>query len=207
VAERTLLKRLARELDEARDDAARDLPGWRPQAGPPFPVSALALFAQLEEVTALWRELREAPLAERAGRYVTSTWTLKDMLGHLATWAGEFRREVETVAAGGGFDYAIPFALNVMGPNEWNERHAQAQRPVPLDAVLDEFERETRRLQDLVLALPPAALYGEAEFPLAPTGDVSQLWRGNIAMIVMGKCSHDLHHLERIREWLRRLAR
>jgi len=207
VAERVLLKRLRRELVEAERDAARELPGWRPKAGPPFPVSAVALYAQLEEMLALWGELRRQPLERHAERFVTAAWTLKDVLGHLATWATEFRREVETVASGGSFDYVIPFALNVMGPNEWNAREAQAQRPVPLAEILDQFERETRRLQDLVLTLPPPALYGEAELPLAPSGDPSQLWRGNIAQIVLGKCSHDLHHLGRIRDWMRRLTR
>ena len=207
MAERALLKRLQRELAEAEGAAARELPGWRPKAGPPFPISALALFAQLEEMLALWSELRRQPLAGLAERYVTSSWTLKDMLGHLATWAAEFRREVETVAAGGSFDYVIPFALNVMGPNEWNERAARAQRPLPLAEILDQFERETRRLQDLVLTLPAPALYGEAELPLAPSGDPAQLWRGSIAQIVMGKCAHDLHHLGRIRDWMRRIAR
>ena len=53
----------------------------------------------------------------------------------------------------------------MIAPNEWNGREAQAQRPVPLDEILDQFERETRRLQELVVTLPPPSLYGEALFP------------------------------------------
>jgi hypothetical protein len=169
-------------------------------------VSPVALCAQLEEVLDAFAALRPQ-VTRLAGRYVTSAWTLKDLLGHLASWATEFRQEVQTVAGGGGFDYAIPFALNVVGPNEWNARAAERQRPVPLEDLLEQFERETRRLQEIVLELPPPALYGEASFPLAPSGDPREPLRGSIAMIVLGKCSHDLYHLGRIRQFLGRLER
>jgi hypothetical protein len=202
--DRSFLKRLVGEWAQLEDRLAGDLPAWRPSAGPPLPVSPTALWAQLEEVVQLMTELRPA-IERHAGRFVTSAWTLKDLVGHLASWAAEFRREVETVAAGGRFDYAIPFALTVVGPNEWNARAAEQQRPLPLTALLQQFERETRLLQELVLRLPPPALYGEATLPLAPTGDRSQLFRGSIALVVLGKCSHDLYHLGRIRELLGRL--
>ncbi|HET7292935.1 MAG TPA: maleylpyruvate isomerase N-terminal domain-containing protein [Vicinamibacteria bacterium] len=204
--DRVLLKGLTAEWAALEDRLARDLPSWRPAAGPPLPVSPVALFAQLEEVLDAFGSIKEAA-SRHAGRYVTSAWTLKDLLGHLASWATEFRHEVQTVAGGAGFDYAIPFALNVIGPNEWNARAAERQRPVPLPDILEQFERETRRLQELVLELPPPALYGEAEFPLAPSGDPRQRFRGSIAMIVLGKCVHDLYHLGNIRDFLRRLER
>lgn len=204
--DRTLLKTLAGEWAALESRLADDLPDWRPAAGPPLPVSPIALCAQLDEVLDAFTSLRPR-FARHAGRYVTSAWTLKDLLGHLASWSTEFRQEVQTVAGGGSFDYAIPFALNVIGPNEWNGRAAERQRPVPLEDVLEQFERETRRLQDLVLELPPPALYGEATFPLAPSGDPQQRFRGSIAMIVLGKCSHDLYHLGRIREFLGRLEK
>jgi mycothiol maleylpyruvate isomerase-like protein len=204
--DRALLKELTAEWAALENRLAQDLPSWRPAAGPPLPVSPLALFAQLEEVLDAFASVKEhAP--RHAGRYVTSAWTLKDLLGHLASWAAEFRHEVETVAGGGSFEYAIPFALNVIGPNEWNARAAERQRSVPLDDVIEQFERETRRLQELVLELHPPALFGEATFPLAPSGDPQQLLRGSIAMIVLGKCTHDLYHLGRIRDFLRRLER
>jgi hypothetical protein len=204
--DRALLKELAAGWAALEDGLARDLPAWRPAAGPPLPVSPVALFAQLEEVLDAFASVKAlAPL--HAGRFVTSAWTLKDLLGHLASWATEFRHEVQTVAGGGSFDYAIPFALNVIGPNEWNARAAERQRPVPLEDVLEQFERETRRLQDLVLELPPPALYGEATFPLAPSGDPHAPLRGSIAMIVLGKCTHDLYHLARIRDFLGKFER
>ncbi len=58
-----------------------------------------------------------------------------------------------------------------------------------------------------MLELPPPALYGEATFPLAPSGDPQQTFRASIALIVLGKCSHDLYHLGRIAEFLERLEK
>lgn len=203
--DRALLTEMSREWEALRARLATEERAAPKEAGPPFPVSPTALYAQLEEVLYSWRDLGAGRLQRAQGRYVNGAWTLKDLLGHLASWATEFRREVETVAAGGSFDYAIPFALSVIGPNEWNARAAETRRPQTLGAIRAAFETETRRLQELVLELPPAVLYGPADFPLAPTGDPSVPFRGNVAQIVLGKCEHDSYHLGQIRRWLERL--
>lgn len=171
------------------------------------PVRPLVLFAELEEVRSALRELRREPLARFASRYVTAEWTLKDVIGHLATWAAEFRREAETLARGGHFDDAIPFALSVLGPNAWNAARAAEQRAVPLGRLLDAFDADTAALQDLVLALREEALARPAELPLAPSGDPAQRVVGNLALVVLGKCRHDRHHLGHLREWLERQRR
>ena len=208
--ETRLTARIAAEwkalLREAGPEA-RTRPEWLVPGRPVFPARPMALYAQLEEVLALWAELRRAPLARHADRFITSSWTLKDLLGHLATWAAEFRREVETMARGGAFDYAIPYALSVMGPNEWNEVEAERQRPVPLQTILARFGEETERLEDLVLAIPEAKLYAPTPSPMAPSGDPEATIQASIAQIVLGKCSHDRYHLARIGEWLAQVRR
>ena len=208
--ERRLTARIAAEwtvlLREAGAEA-RTPPAWLTPGRPVFPARPMALHAQLEEVLALWADLRREPLARDAGRFITSSWTLKDLLGHLATWAAEFRREVETMARGGAFDYAIPYALSVMGPNAWNEAEAGRQRPVPLRTILDRFEAETERLQDLVLAVPETRLFAPGPSPLAPSGDPKATIEASIAQIVLGKCAHDRHHLGRIAGWLAQVRR
>lgn len=170
----------------------------------PGVVRPVALFAELEEVRLSWRALRAAPLTQLAGRYVTGAWTLKDLLAHVASWARELRQEVEMVARGESFDYAIPYALSVVGPNQWNQAEVEKRAEKPLDDILEEFERETDRLQELVLELPEETLVAEPAFPLAPSGDPAALWHGNIAQIVLMKCMHDHHHLGRIQQWLDR---
>ena len=69
------------------------------------PPRAASLFAELEDVRATWAELRHAiPLEKYADRFITTGWTVKELLAHMASWATEFRHEVETVARGEGFD-------------------------------------------------------------------------------------------------------
>jgi hypothetical protein len=186
---------------------ADEQPAFLASGRPPIPASPLALYAQLESVLESWRALRARPVGTLAERYANGGWTVKDLIGHLATWAAEFRREIETVTRGESFDYAIPFALSILGPNEWNNRQAEAQRAVPLETLLDAFEGDTRWMQDLVLALPEPALYGEVRLPLAPSGDPQALFRGSIAMLVLGKCQHDAYHIARLTALFERWSR
>ncbi len=172
------------------------------RGGPPFPTTVAGLFAELEEILLLWRELRDQPLRRHARRFVSAAWTLQDLLAHLASWAGEFRREVETLAAGREIDYAIPFALSVIGPNEWNQVEVERRRSLTLTEVLDQFEDETKHLQDVVLSLSPPDLLRPARLPAAPSGDPAARMQGNIAVVVSGKCMHDRHHIGNVRRWL-----
>ncbi len=182
----------------ARPDAG---PAFR-RGGPPFPTTAAGLFAELEEVLLLWRELRAMPLRRHARRFVNAAWTLQDLLAHLASWAAEFRREVETAAAGREPDYAIPFALSVIGPNEWNQGEVESRRGLSLAQVLDQFETETRRLQDVVVGLSPAQILRPTTLPAAPSGDPAARMKGNVAIVVSGKCMHDRYHIGVIRRWV-----
>jgi len=179
-------------------------PRWFSAVGPMARLGVTELFAELEDVRAALQELRAAGLESYAGRYVTTAWTLRDLLAHLASWAREFRAEVETIARGDTFDYAIPYALSIIGPNQWNQAEVEKRAGQTLDQVLDEFDAETTRLQELVLELPEPALFSDSEFPLAPSGDPAALWRGTIAQMALMKCAHDHYHLSRIRHWLAR---
>lgn len=198
-----LWRELSREWDAALRASGR-VPAYR-LGGPPFPTTAAGLFAEQEEILLLWRDLRAQPLRRHAQRFVSGAWTLRDLLAHLASWAAEFRQEVETLAAGREIDYAIPFALSVMGPNEWNQVEVERRQHLTLTEVLDQFQEETRRLQDLLLTLSPAQLLRPALLPAAPSGDPASRTRGNIAIVVSGKCSHDRYHIGKIRQWLAEL--
>jgi uncharacterized damage-inducible protein DinB len=199
--DRALLGELQREWDGLGGRLGAAPPAFR-RGGPPFPLTGPGLFAELEEVRALWRELRRVGLSGHARKYVNAGWTLQDLLAHLASWAAEFRRQVETIAAGRDFDYAIPFALSVIGPNAWNEEQVEARRGLSLKAVLDQFDDETRRLQDLVLTLPREVLLKPATLPLAPSGDPRSPVPGNVALVASAKCTHDRHHIGQISRWL-----
>ncbi len=192
-----------RALAGSLEDALEVAPG--PLALPAarrMPLSPTALFAQLEEVREEWRELRSAIQPGDAERYVNAAWTLKDLVAHVASWAKEFRHEVETVFRGGSFDYAIPYVMTVVGPNEWNEEQVRQRETQSLDVSFDELDAETLRLQELLFEMSEQDLYGPATFPLAPSGDPAARWKGPSAVIIAGKCEHDRHHIGQLKKRL-----
>lgn len=195
------LSREWRELVESTSTAAASSPTSL-EPGARLPLRRTALYAELEDVRVSWRELSPG-ITRYAERYVNAGWTVRQLVAHLAAWAKEFREEVETVSRGDAFDYAIPFALSVVGPTQWNAEQVQARRGQSVEELLEELDRETRRLQDLVLTIDEPSLYGPASFPHAPSGDPSQRWRGTNAIVILGRCQHDRHHLRHLRERIR----
>jgi hypothetical protein len=159
----------------------------------------LALFAQLEDALVRWRQWRASGLLARfADRYVNPRWTLHDLLAHLASWAALLRLEAETVARGEEFQQFIPHALSGGGPSRWNGVEVEKRRGRALEEILDEFERETTRVQDLVMDLSVGTLAREAVFPVAYGADRNTCWRGTLAVAVAGATAHFRHHFDQI---------
>jgi hypothetical protein len=170
-------------------------------------VRGAALFAELGDVRLVISEVASMPGFERASnRYVNAEWTVKDQIGHAAAWAAETRREIETVARGAEFDYAIPFAFSVVGPTAWNQVEVERRRSRPLNAVLAELDQEIRTLQDIVIDLPEGTLNRRTLFPLAPSGDHSERLRATPGSIVLGQCVHLRSHIARLTAALPRLT-
>jgi uncharacterized damage-inducible protein DinB len=181
-----------------------------PLALPPdrrLALSRVDLVAQLEEVREEWKLLRGLVDEELSGRFANAGWTLKDLLAHLGSWAKEFRSEIATVASGGNFDYAIAFAMSVLGPNQWNEREVQRRKVRVLEEIFREFDEETARLQDLVAEMDEPALYRPTSLPLAPSGNPEERLSLPPAILVSAKCLHDRYHLAQIRKLLARLGK
>lgn len=198
------------ELEDRLDNEWQTLlgelePGASPLTLPAsrrMPFGRVALFAQLEEVREEWQALRSAIQTNDSERYVNAAWTLKDLVAHAASWAREFRSEVETVWRGGSFDYSIPYVMTVIGPNQWNEEQVRAREAQSLESCFDELEAETVRLQDLLLEMSEPDLYRLAEFPFAPSGEPAETWKAPSAAIIAGKCEHDRHHIAQLKERL-----
>jgi hypothetical protein len=179
-------------------------PGWLREMPAPFPWRPTALFAEVEDVRRDWQDLREwKALRKYAERYVNPGWRYKDLLAHLASWAEEFRRELETVAAGGSFDYEIRF-MPVVGPTEWNEREVAKRRELTLDEIFGQYEAALARVQDLLLTIPRERLLGQAPLPLMYGGEPMQ---GGVPRIVMMCCFHNRYHFAQIRTRLAQLER
>jgi hypothetical protein len=169
-----------------------------------MPPGRYALFAMLEEPLQILLELRETGLLSKyRDRFINTSWSVRDLVTHMSSWAQELRRQVETLAEHRGFDYAIPFALSVIGPSQWNRKEIDNRAGKTVGDAVAEYEAETLRAQDLLLALPQAALYEVGETPLAPSGDPAARWRASIAMIVFGQASHFGYHLRQLQSRLR----
>jgi hypothetical protein len=168
-------------------------------------VSRVALLAQLEEVREEWKSLQSLIDEDLASRFANAAWTLKDLLAHLASWAREFRSEIAVASRQESFDYAIPFAMSVLGPNRWNEREVRARKERSLEDIFQEFDEETARLEGLVIEMEEPVLYQPAPFPLAPSGNPAERLPVPPAFLVSGKCLHDRYHFAQIRKLLDRV--
>jgi hypothetical protein len=164
-------------------------------------VSKPMLSAALEEVLFRFGELLpEASL--RASEAITSLWTMKDLVAHMASWATEFVREVDIASRGEPFDYMIQFPMPV-GPTAWNHREVERRGPRSFDDCARELAAGTLGLQQLALALPEDVLSRRTAFPLTPDGRAETRWQVRIADLVLMKTDHDLYHIGRIERWLR----
>ena len=163
------------------------------------------LWAELEDVRLAFAELHAALDEEsKVDAPATTLWSVKDVVAHLASWATEFKRQIETVAARAMFDYLITFTPRV-GPTEWNARELDRRRAMSLDDRFRELDAATARIQELALSLPDDLLFTAAELPQTPDGRPESRWRTRLADLMLMKCWHDRYHLDRLQEVLRRL--
>ena len=163
------------------------------------------LWAELEDVRLAFAELHAALDEEsKADALATTLWSVKDVVAHLASWATEFKRQIETVAARATFDYLITFTPRV-GPTEWNARELDRRRAMSLDDRFRELDAATARIQELALSLPDDLLFTAAELPQTPDGRPESRWRTRLADLMLMKCWHDRYHLDRLQEVLHRL--
>lgn len=196
-------KQLAAEWAALGKALAPSLPG-NPRALLAGPVRGTLLFAELEDVRRAWEEMRRSPgIRAEAGRLVTSRWTLRDLLAHVASWASEFRGEAETILGGGTIGYEIYFHPGA-GPTEWNHARVAERKSQTLGELFGELDVATRRLQELVLRAPADRLSAAAKFAPVIGVEHAPLVR-SLAELAGARCFHDRHHMGRITEWRAKL--
>jgi hypothetical protein len=207
MARKGIASELQDEWGRLVESAGRETSGQGGRPGNAMRVSGRVAFAELEDLRQSWRELLSSPIVRtHAGRYVNAAWTLRDLLAHMASWISETQRETETISRGEQFDYVIPFAMSVIGPNQWNEAEVQERRPRSLEEIRAEYEAGLDALQELVLGMPEKRLNEEWTFPLAPSGHPASRWKGGLGGIVVAQCMHQRYHLARIGVWLSKRA-
>ena len=190
------------DLFVERGEISRDVPAAI-AASRGESITRVVVWAELEDVRLAVAELHAALDEDgaRADLLATSRWSVKDVVAHLAAWAGEFRREIEAVARREAFDYSITFVPRI-GPTDWNAREHDRRRDIPLDALFREFDAETAGLQDLALSLPDDVLFAVAELPQTPDGTAANRWRRRPADLMLMKCWHDRYHIGRLHQIL-----
>jgi hypothetical protein len=65
---------------------------------------------------------------------VEGVWTIKDILGHIASWEETCLEPLRRYADGGPFEVKI-----IEDYLAWNDEQAACKRDVPLDVILDEL--------------------------------------------------------------------
>jgi hypothetical protein len=172
-------------------------------AKPSIRLRPATLWIQLEDLLLQWRELWTSEwFAADQGELITSEWTLKDLMAHVGSWAGELRSQAGILAAGMGVGYQILFD-EIGGPRSWNAEKVAIRRSQSLDELVGEIERETVRFQDLLYEIDTPTLITEHPIGIAPTGVPGQPWIRSIAGLVDMRCFHDRHHMNRIIQWKR----
>jgi len=172
-------------------------------ATPPLRLRPPTLWIQLEDLLLQWRELWTSEwFAADQGQLITSEWTLKDLIAHVASWAGEFRSQAEILAGGNGVGYRILFD-EVGGPRSWNAEKVEMRRSQSLEELVSEIDRETVRFQDLLFEVDIPALLTERPIGIAAAAAPGQPWIRSIAGLVEMRCFHERHHMNRIIQWKR----
>ncbi len=122
---------------------------------------------------------------------VVESWTLKDLLGHIAFWSGRAAETLRCVCAGRLDD--VPIGEGDSWVDEWNEREYNIRKERSFMEVRTEFLRN----------------YKEANMCLdeTPEEKIKLKLRGEeVAAYFAGDTyGHYREHTEHIREWLRNL--
>jgi uncharacterized damage-inducible protein DinB len=121
---------------------------------------------------------------------VEGVWTIKDVLGHIASWEETclepFRRYAD----------AAPFKVEVIEDYlAWNDEQAARKRDVPLDAILDELTTVRQKIVEAASRLS-ARQWGQR---------VPFSWgsEGTIAELLEGLHEHEMEHVRNIQQWRR----
>ena len=172
-------------------------------AKPSIRLRPATLWIQLEDLLLQWRELWTSEwFAANQAQMVTSEWTLKDVIAHVASWAGELRTQGEILAGGAAVGYQILFD-EIGGPRSWNAEKVEMRRSRSLEELIGEIERETVRLQDVLYEVDLPALSTERPIGIARAASPEQPFIRSIAGLVDMRCFHDRHHMNRIIQWKR----
>jgi len=119
---------------------------------------------------------------------VEGVWTIKDVLGHIASWEETCMEPLRCYADGGPFEVeAIEDYMT------WNDEQAARKQDVPLDVILDELAAIRQAL--VAAASRLSAEQWEQQVPFSWGGE------GTIAEVLDVFYRHELEHVRTIQQW------
>jgi len=95
-------------------------------------------------------------------------WSRKDLIAHLSSIEGWFRKQIETVV------FARPWDLETV--DEFNARAVAERRAWSIEQLADELEREAAALQALLQTLDESTLNQVYQRPERPPRKLSDAW-------------------------------
>jgi uncharacterized damage-inducible protein DinB len=119
---------------------------------------------------------------------VEGVWTVKDVLGHIASWEETCLEPLQRYADGGPFEVQV-----IEDYMAWNDEQAARKRDVPLDAILDELATIRQGLVEAASRL--SAGQWKQRVPFSWGG------RGTIAEVLDVFYQHELEHVRTIEQW------
>lgn len=119
---------------------------------------------------------------------VEGVWTIKDVLGHIASWEETCMEPLRCYVDGGPFEVeAIEDYMT------WNDEQAARKQDVPLDVILDELAAIRQAL--VAAASRLSAEQWEQQVPFSWGGE------GTIAEVLDVFYRHELEHVRTIQQW------
>jgi uncharacterized damage-inducible protein DinB len=121
---------------------------------------------------------------------VEGMWTIKDVLGHIASWEETCLEPLRRYADGGPFEVQV-----IEDYLTWNDEQAARKRDVPLDAILDQLASIRQGLVAATSRL--SARQWKQRVPFSWGG------QGTIAEVLDVFYRHELGHVRSIQQWQR----
>jgi uncharacterized damage-inducible protein DinB len=119
---------------------------------------------------------------------VEGVWTVKDVLGHIASWEETCLEPLQRYADGGPFEVEV-----IEDYMAWNNEQAARKRDIPLDTILDELATVRQGLVEAASRL--SAGQWKQRVPFSWGG------QGTIADTLKGLRVHEMEHVRSIQRW------
>ena len=119
---------------------------------------------------------------------VEGVWTVKDVLGHIASWEETCLEPLQRYADGGPFEVEV-----IEDYMAWNDEQAAHKRDVPLDTILDELANVRQGLVEAASRL--SAGQWRQRVPFSWGG------QGTIAEVLDVFYRHELGHVRHMQRW------